>query len=87
MRGTVVYSAGILFDGPPTEHCMLIPPAGEYSFDLSAHEGGGAPGATPPIDSMFFNLVSLGTTTQGSNGLVEVPHPTGVVCAVNFVTN
>jgi hypothetical protein len=87
MRATVVYPAGVLFDGPPTEHCMLVPPFSSYDFDLSLHDGSGVPGTIAPIESMYFNFVILGTTTQGSNGLVEIAHPTGAVNVINFVTN
>jgi hypothetical protein len=87
LRGVVTYSVGITSNGPPTEHCFMVPPYGEDSFDLSAHDQSAGGVATPPIESISYELVGLGTTTQGSNGLIPLAAiPNAVMAVVNFRT-
>jgi hypothetical protein len=87
LRGVVTYSAGITSNGPATEHCFMVPPFGVDSFDLSAHDQSAGGVAVPSIDSISYELVALGTTTQGSNGLVPLAAIAApVVCVANFRT-
>jgi hypothetical protein len=86
LRGVVTYEPGITFNGPPTEHCFMVPPRGEYSFDLSSNDLSYGGRAMAPIEAIRYNLVDLGSTSQGSNGLTEISTPLPVFAVVNFTT-